>query len=114
MESNPSQHSAADLRWWARDRYPNRPLFWSMSRHEAGCARQLLASQGARSIRLSASRPVEPGRSLLLQLPGAEPGCTTTLFARVASVARRPDGSWLVRCDLAGSPQWDEVARSVA
>jgi hypothetical protein len=114
MELDPSQPSGAARRWYARDRYPNRPLFWSLTGQETGCPQQFLATTWARGICLSSSRPLQLGRGLLLQLPGPEPGCTTTLFARVASVAPRPDGSWLLRCNLATLPQREWDTRTVA
>jgi hypothetical protein len=114
MGFNPSQLSGLERRWFARDRYPNRALFWSLPRKQAGCPEQFLAASQARGICLSASRPLEPGRGLLLQLAGPTPGCTTTVLARVASVAPHPDGSWLLRCDLASLPYREEAARTVA
>src|SRR5690349_16158600 len=70
--------SGVERRWYARDRYPNRALFWSMPRKETGCPEQFLAASRDRGICLSASQPLEPGRGLLLQLRGPAAGCTTT------------------------------------
>jgi hypothetical protein len=100
------EQAGIERRWFARHRYPNRPLFWALPRLEAGRLEHCDAAQG---ICLSACRPLQPGQGVMVQLPGP-----ATLLMRVASVARRPDGSWLLRCDLAGSPPRPGAVRTVA
>jgi hypothetical protein len=84
-----------------RRRYRNRPLVCSLPPTNSREAQPLLSAEG---FNLSASRPVRPGRGLLLLVQGSDERNTQTLLARVASADRRADGSWLVRCRFAGSP----------
>jgi hypothetical protein len=44
------------------------------------------------------SRRFEPGMGLAVELPGAEPGMSETLLARVVYVRRLPEGGWLLGC----------------
>jgi hypothetical protein len=106
MPFNHSEQAGAEVCGYARSRYPSRPLFWALTRKEAACLQAFNRTPG---FCLTASRPPRPGQGLLLQLPGP-----ATVLARVASVRRRPDGSWLVRCDWASSPHREEGARTVA
>jgi hypothetical protein len=94
---NLSEQAAPEWRDYARRRYQGRPLFLACDRAESPPERS-----PRRDIHLFSGRPLEPGRALLLQLRAPGEGGTQTLLARVASTARRPDGSWLVRCRFAG------------
>jgi hypothetical protein len=101
MNFTHSYQAASEWRDCARRRYHNRALLCSLPRASAEEPQPLLSAEG---FNLSASRPVQPGRGLLLKLQGADEGSTRTLLARVASADRRADGSWLVRCRFAGTP----------
>jgi len=100
MQINSLHPFVSELLDYARRRYPNRPLFWAPAASSSGSPPRLPAE----GLHLSASRPVQPGRGLLVQLPGRAEGTTRTLLARVASTARRDDGSWMIRCQFAGVP----------
>jgi hypothetical protein len=84
-----------------RRRYRNRPLVCSLPPTDSCETQPLLSAEG---FNLSASRPVRPGRGLLVLVRGSDDGTTQTLLAHVTSADRRADGSWLVRCRFAGSP----------
>jgi hypothetical protein len=101
MNFTHSYQAESDWRDYARRRYRNRALLCSLPRATDGDPQPLLAAEG---FNLSSSRPVQPGRGLLLKLRGADEGSTQTLLARVASADRRADGSWLVHCRFAGTP----------
>jgi hypothetical protein len=90
----------------ARRRYPNRPLFCCLPRPPH------LPPAG--NLDLSASGPVEPGRSLLVRLQGTGGRSDPTVLVRVAGVARRANGSWLVRCQLAATPVRPQFTSAVA
>ena len=107
MRLTPSSPAAAECLDYARRRYQNRALLYSLPPASAGEPQRLLAAGG---LNLSASRPVQPGRVLLLKLRGPDDRSTQTVLARVARVDRRPDGSWLVCCRFAGTPAREEVA----
>jgi hypothetical protein len=111
MRPNLFEHPEAERRVYARLRYRNSPLVCNLTRADAGSYERLLRTG---RLDLSGSRPVPPGRILLLQLRGPDEACTQTLLAHVASAARRPDGSWLVRCHLAGAAPRQELTRAVA
>ncbi len=101
-------YSAAEANWLdlARRRYANRPLFCSLPRPPR------LPAPGR--LDLFASGPVQPGRPLLVRLRGPDGRTDPTLLVRVAGVARRADGSWLVRCEVAGTPARQETMSAVA
>jgi hypothetical protein len=107
VQFNPCQETAAECRDWARRRYRNRPLLCSLTPGSAGAPERFLTAGG---FDLSASRPVDPGRALLLKLRGPEDGSRQTLLARVTSADRRADGSWLVRCRFTGTPSLEGEA----
>lgn len=95
MQLGPFAVAGIDWLGCARRRYENRPLFCRLPRPP-------ISSSG--ELELTASGPVEPGRSLLVRLEGPGERNAPTLLARVARVTRRADGSWQVRCRLAGTP----------
>ncbi len=61
-----------------------------------------------RGIGLLASRRFEVGTTLVINIGEAETN-PVTLFARVARLARQPDGQWLAGCALVGDLSDDEL-----
>jgi hypothetical protein len=88
------REDAVERRHLARRRYPLRPLLCSLAEGAPPGA------VSARGLVVRASAPMEPGRALLVQLPGPCGGAPHTRLARVRRVSPRPGGEFLVACDF--------------
>ena len=74
---------AADLRAFARHRYARRALLCCLTRARDPSVALRAVPEGV--LQLFASGPVEPGRALLVQLPGRGGAATRTFLGYVAS-----------------------------
>ena len=88
------RHDGDERRAFARLRYPHRAILCSPS---PGTGRRPPAPSGG-GLDLYTARPLPPGSTLLLLFRGSP-----TLLAHVADTVRQGDGSWRLRCRLAGA-----------
>jgi hypothetical protein len=101
MQLNTYPPTADERVGYARRRYRNRPLVGALTGTTPERCEQLLRVPAFWDFNFFVSQPVEPGRSILLQLRTPNEGSTQTLLAYVASAVRAEDGSWRVRCRFA-------------
>lgn len=114
MELTASPPDAATYRHHARHRYPRRPLVGRLGPEALAGRDGSVRALSGRGVDLRLSRPLEPGRVLLLQVPGPDECGARTLLAFVERTARHPDGFWVVRCRFAGPAALDQAARALA
>jgi hypothetical protein len=95
-----SSHPAPDRRQSVRFRCPDFPEVQYLLPGQGQRGRALLRDLCAEGIGLLTASALGVGTALLVQIPGAGPGTTSTQLARVAHATPQPVGDWLVGCRL--------------
>jgi PilZ domain len=89
-----------DRRQSVRFRCPDFPEVQYLLHGQGQTGRALLRDLSAEGVGLLTASAVGAGTALLVQLPGAGPGTTSTQLARVAHATPQAVGDWLIGCRL--------------
>ena len=109
---SPSANSQAERRASVRYRSSRKGSCQTLSAHRESCWEATVRDISPEGIGLLLPRRFEPGAVLSIELIDAREEQPRLLLARVVHATARPEGGWLVGCELV-SPLSDEEAQTL-